>query len=86
MTLAGAATALVSLILHYTLKGDNQFGCNSERLRMKEEFITNQFCTREMAACSFLPTYLKKSSERGNASVACNETVSITRSGSEKLH
>jgi hypothetical protein len=36
---------------------------------------TNKFCTREAAACNFLPKYLK-GNDRSNASIACNETVS----------
>jgi hypothetical protein len=76
-TIAGAATALTSIVLHYTQQGDNPFGCTSQRLKMGLKKNTNQYCTREMAACSFLPKYLQ-ASKRGDASIACNEIVSIS--------
>jgi hypothetical protein len=75
MTIAGAAAALASLVLHYTSKGNDEFGCDSETLMMTGGLNTNKFCTREMAACNFLPKYLK-GSDRSNAAIACNEAVS----------
>jgi hypothetical protein len=74
MTIASAAASLASLVLHFTSKGDDQFGCVSETLMMSGSLNTNKFCTREMAACNFLPKYLK-GNDRSNASIACNETV-----------
>jgi hypothetical protein len=76
MTIAGAAASLASLALHFTSQGDDEFGCATETLMMSGSMNTNKFCTREMAACSFLPKYLK-GSDRSNASIACNETVRI---------
>jgi hypothetical protein len=77
MTTAGAAAALASLVLHYTDKGNDAFGCTSETLQMSGKLNTNKFCTREMAACNFLPKY-SRGSDRSNAAIACNETVSPT--------
>lgn len=74
-TLIGAVTALVSIILHYTNKGDDAFGCTSETLMMNGKFNTNKYCTREMAACNFLPKYLIKS-DKGSAALGCAEAVS----------
>lgn len=76
MTVSGAATALASIVLHYTEKGDNDYGCTSETLMMAGKLNTNQFCTREMAACNFLPKFIK-AGERGDATVACNETIIV---------
>ena len=76
MTIAGAGASLASLALHFSNKGYDQFGCKTETLMMSGSLNTNKFCTREMAACNFLPKYLK-GSDRSNASIACNETVSI---------
>jgi hypothetical protein len=76
MTITSAAAALASLVLHYTKKGDDAFGCKSETLMMSGKLNTNKRCTREMAACNFLPKYLK-GSDRDNAAIACNETVGI---------
>jgi hypothetical protein len=77
MTIASAGASLASLVLHFTSKGNDQFGCVSETLMMSGSMNTNKFCTRETAACNFLPKYLK-GNDRSNASVACNETVSAT--------
>lgn len=77
MTITGAAASLASLVLHYTRKGDDQFGCISETLMMSGKLNTNKYCTREMAACNFQATYLK-GSDKSNAAIACNETVSAT--------
>ncbi|KAF1849727.1 uncharacterized protein K460DRAFT_372165 [Cucurbitaria berberidis CBS 394.84] len=76
MSVTGAATALASIALHYTEKGPDQYGCNPDVLRMGGKLNTNMYCTREMAACNFLPKYLK-TKDRGNASVACNETLVV---------
>ena len=75
----GAVTALVSIILHYTNKGDDVFGCRSETLQMAGKFNTNKYCTREVAACNFLPKYLSKS-DKGSAALGCAEAVSLQRS------
>lgn len=75
MTVTGAAAALASIALHFTQKGNDQYGCSSERLMMGGKMNTNIYCTREMAACNFQPKYLK-GTDRSNATVACNETVS----------
>jgi hypothetical protein len=75
MTATGAAASLASLVLHYTAKGDDDFGCKSETLMMNGRLGTNKFCTREMAACNFLPKYLT-GSKRSNSAIACNEAVS----------
>lgn len=75
-TLIGAVTALVSIILHYTNKGDDAFGCKSETLMMNGKFNTNKYCTREMAACNFLPKYLNKG-DKGSAAVGCAEAVTV---------
>lgn len=77
LTATSAAAALASLVLHYTQKGDDAFGCKSETLMMTGKLNTNKECTREMAACNFLPKYLK-GDDRSNAAIACNETVSIS--------
>lgn len=44
---------------------------------MSGKLNTNKYCTREMAACNFQATYLK-GSDKSNAAIACNETVSAT--------
>lgn len=75
-TLTGAVTALVSIILHYTNKGDDEFGCRSETLQMAGKFNTNKYCTREVAACNFLPKYLPKA-DRSSAALGCTEAVSL---------
>lgn len=75
-TLLGSVTALVSIILHYTNKGDDAFGCRSETLQMAGKFNTNKYCTREMAACNFLPKYLSKS-DKSSASLGCAEAVAV---------
>lgn len=75
-TLLGSVTALVSIILHYTNKGDDAFGCRSETLQMAGKFNTNKYCTREMAACNFLPKYLSKS-DKSSSSLGCAEAVSV---------
>jgi hypothetical protein len=74
-TIAGAATALSAVVLHYTKRGDDQWGCTSERLMMSGTMNTNIYCTREMATCNYQPGFIPKG-DRENASVACIETVS----------
>jgi hypothetical protein len=76
MTAGGAAAALAALVLHFTEKGNDQYGCNSERLATSGAMNTNLYCTREVAACDFLPKYISKA-DRGNANIACNEAVSL---------
>ncbi|KAF1922003.1 hypothetical protein BDU57DRAFT_584947 [Ampelomyces quisqualis] len=76
MTITSAAAALGSLVLHYAQMGDDDFGCKSETLMMTGKLNTNKQCTREMAACNFLPEYLK-GGDRSNAAIACNETVVV---------
>ncbi len=74
-TLVGATTALVSIILHYTNKGDDAFGCRSETLQMAGRFNTNKYCTREMAACNFLSQHLS-GADKDSAALGCTEAVS----------
>ncbi|KAJ4333826.1 hypothetical protein N0V87_007302 [Didymella glomerata] len=76
-SLVGAVTALVSIILHYTNKGDDAFGCRSETLQMAGKFNTNKYCTREVAACNFLPKYLSNKSDRASAGLGCAEAVTV---------
>ncbi|KAF2026283.1 hypothetical protein EK21DRAFT_103355 [Setomelanomma holmii] len=76
MTITGATAALASLILHFSAKGNDPFGCDSETLMMSGKKNTNKFCTREMASCNFLPKYLK-GNDRDNAAIACNEAVVV---------
>ncbi|KAF2849042.1 hypothetical protein T440DRAFT_144781 [Plenodomus tracheiphilus IPT5] len=76
MSIAGACSALASIALHYTEKGDNQWGCTGERLMMGGKMNTNMYCTREMAACNFQPQYLR-GDDRSNASIACNEALVV---------
>jgi hypothetical protein len=59
-TIAGAVVALASIILHYTEMGDDQYGCRPERLMMGGKMNTNQYCTREIAACRYQPKFIKK--------------------------
>jgi hypothetical protein len=75
-TIAGAATALSAVVLHYTERGDDQWGCTSERLMMSGTMNTNIYCTREMATCNYQPGFIPKG-DRENASVACIETVTV---------
>ncbi|KAJ4988240.1 hypothetical protein SVAN01_06336 [Stagonosporopsis vannaccii] len=75
-SLVGAVTALVSIILHYTNMGDDAFGCRSETLQMAGRFNTNKYCTREMAACNFLPEYLSKG-DKDSAALGCAEAVTV---------
>jgi hypothetical protein len=74
MSTAGAASALASLVLHFTARGDDPYGCTSETLQMSGKANTNKMCTREMASCNFLPQYLR-GAEKDNNAIACNETV-----------
>ncbi|KAF1937301.1 hypothetical protein EJ02DRAFT_437955 [Clathrospora elynae] len=76
MTIGGAATAVASMVLHYTEKGNDQYSCSPQRLMMAGKMNTNQYCTREMAACSYQPKFLK-AGDRGNAAIACNEIVVV---------
>jgi hypothetical protein len=77
MSTAGAAAALVSLILHFTEQGDDGFGCKSRTWTVSGgKTNTNKYCTREMASCNFLPKHLR-GNDLTNASIACNETVSL---------
>jgi hypothetical protein len=41
---------------------------------MSGKMNTNQYCTREVAACNYQPKFIKKN--RQEASIACNEAVS----------
>jgi len=77
-TLAGSATALSAVVLHYTERGDDQWGCSSERLMMSGKLNTNQYCTREMAACNYQPGFVPRG-DRENTSIACTEAVSRPR-------
>jgi hypothetical protein len=74
-TIAGAVVALASIVLHYTEMGDDEYGCRPERLMMGGKMNTNQYCTREIAACSYQPKFIKE--KRYEASIACNEAVSL---------
>ena len=74
-TIAGFCSSVAALALHYTKRGNNEFGCRSETLNMLGSSNTNEYCTREMAVCNFLPRYLS-AGERDTAVLACNETVS----------
>lgn len=76
MSIAGACSALASIALHYTEKGNNQYGCTSERLMMGGKMNTNMYCTRETAACNFQPQYLR-GNDRSNAAIACNEALVV---------
>jgi hypothetical protein len=73
-TVAGSATALAAVVLHYTERGDDQWGCSSERLMMSGKMNTNMYCTREMATCNYQPNFLPRG-DRGNTSIACSEAV-----------
>ncbi|KAH9881526.1 hypothetical protein IAQ61_000252 [Plenodomus lingam] len=75
-SVAGACSALASIVLHYTERGDNQYGCTPERLMMGGKMNTNMYCTREAAACNLQPQYLR-GSDRSNAEVACNEALVV---------
>ena len=72
---AGSATALAAIILHYTERGDDQWGCSSERLMMSGNMNTNQYCTREMAVCNYQSGFVPRG-DRSNTSIACSEAVS----------
>ncbi|KAI1584358.1 hypothetical protein PtrEW13061_008467, partial [Pyrenophora tritici-repentis] len=74
MTVAGSIMALVSLILHYTKRGSDRWGCTSERAMMGGELNTNLYCPREMAACNYQPRFLK-GTQRMNADITCNCAV-----------
>jgi hypothetical protein len=76
-TVAGTVAALASIILHYTEKGDDQYGCRPERLMMTGKMNTNQYCTREVAACNYQPKYIQDKENLNQASIACNEAVSL---------
>jgi hypothetical protein len=43
---------------------------------MNGKFNTNKYCTREMAACNFLPKYLNKT-DKSSAAIGCAEAVSF---------
>ncbi|KAL5113218.1 hypothetical protein ACEQ8H_008913 [Pleosporales sp. CAS-2024a] len=73
---AGALAALVSLALHFTHRGNDGFGCHSKTWQVTGKRDTNKYCTREMAACNFLPKHLKGADLR-NADIACNEAVVV---------
>jgi hypothetical protein len=58
--------------------GDDQYGCRPERLMMGGKMNTNQYCTREIAACRYQPKFIEK--KQYEASIACNEAVSLHNS------
>jgi hypothetical protein len=84
--------ALAALILHYTQKGPDEFGCASDTTPDGDETL---YCTREMGTCNVLPHWkgLLESENQvfdrsWGISLACNETVSfhtclVTRSHAE---
>jgi len=75
-TIAGSATAIAAVVLHYTERGDDKWGCTSERLMMSGQMNTNVYCTREMATCNYQPGFIPRG-DRENASVACAEAVTV---------
>lgn len=80
MSQAGAIMAIVSVALHYTNLGDDEYGCTQERLMMGGSMNTNIYCTREMAVCQFEPKHVR-GSDKQYANIACNEAVSFPQPG-----
>jgi hypothetical protein len=78
-TVAGAVAALASIVLHYTEQGNDEYGCRPQRLMMTGKMNTNQYCTRELAACNYQPKFIMKKDKLRQASIACNEAVSLQR-------
>ncbi|RMZ66094.1 hypothetical protein GMOD_00005163 [Pyrenophora seminiperda CCB06] len=71
VTVVGAIMALVAIILDYTKRGNDRWGCTSERLAMGGKMNTNLYCTREMAACNYQARFLT-GKHRTNADIVCN--------------
>ena len=44
---------------------------------MTGKMNTNQYCTREVAACNYQPKYIQDKEKLNQASIACNEAVSL---------
>jgi hypothetical protein len=83
MTLVGLCSALAALIISFTDKGDDDFGCTTTTGKTKDGGVpfTNMMCSREIATCKFMgPVYDKAGSvpniKRWAVTIACNEAVS----------
>ncbi|PSN64118.1 hypothetical protein BS50DRAFT_612287 [Corynespora cassiicola Philippines] len=73
----GFAAALAALIVHYTDRGDDQYGCTSETHAMSSGSNTNMVCSREAGACNFMPQWLSGTSKQWSYELACNEIVAV---------
>ena len=76
-TTANFASAMAALILHYTQKGPDQYGCKST---VGSSGFTTLSCTREMAACNVMPALMDKLVDKFDKKwavpLSCNEAVS----------
>ncbi|KAF2635890.1 hypothetical protein P280DRAFT_473532 [Massarina eburnea CBS 473.64] len=75
-----SVASLTALILHFTDKGDDKWGCTSTTGRTsntpaKGIPFTNLLCSREIGACNFLTPQLAGKSLQLMASSACNTAV-----------
>ncbi|KAF2796483.1 hypothetical protein K505DRAFT_323280 [Melanomma pulvis-pyrius CBS 109.77] len=75
---ANFASAFAALVLHYTQKGPDAYGC---RTTTDASGIVNMACTREMAACKVMPAMIdileKKSGNKWAVPLSCNEAVAV---------
>ncbi|KAF1960024.1 hypothetical protein CC80DRAFT_544487 [Byssothecium circinans] len=74
--------ALTALVMHFTDKGPDQWGCTSStgktfQTPAKGVPFTNLLCSREIGACNFLLPHLKGKDNEGAAAVACNTAVTV---------
>ncbi|KAF2018263.1 hypothetical protein BU24DRAFT_167832 [Aaosphaeria arxii CBS 175.79] len=58
-----AVSALATIIVHYTTKGDDQFGCTSYKDATGGKVYE---CTREMGACNVLPEWRNQATEKSD--------------------
>jgi hypothetical protein len=68
---------MAALILHYTQKGPDKYGCKS---RVDPGGYNVLSCTREMAACNVMPAlmdhFVDKFDKKWAVPLSCNEAVS----------
>ncbi|PSN61706.1 hypothetical protein BS50DRAFT_578225 [Corynespora cassiicola Philippines] len=76
---AVVASAIASIILHFTGRGDDEYGCKSGIFRNNTARFTNMWCTREIAACGFLKDHVNAVEQDGRVypGIACSETTAV---------
>ncbi|KAF2710586.1 hypothetical protein K504DRAFT_490678 [Pleomassaria siparia CBS 279.74] len=75
---ANFCSAFAALVLHYTNKGPDSFGCHEST---DASGFVIMSCTREMAACNFMPNMRDRFDQKFNAPWAipltCNEIMTV---------